>query len=291
VCNYIGISDRKFIAADIYSDSMYRHKYEFTEDLISDIETRAIEAGINYASITINDIVDNTLKILDEKNIVILFINLFYIPYRKDVYKKENSIHAVVVCGYNLQKQVFYVLDQKNYFSMTFTIWEISFENIIQATETLGEFVNNYKNCDLSYIYKTMGVCSSYKRSNDQPVNVNINHEMVINAKKYSHILMKEYDDFLNIIQLIGKEKTKIKEVIRIINTIIIRKKAEIYLLQNNPCLNEYYIENNHEILKNMQILKNSILKKDIEIEKIVLITLKIIDLDKNWYKNIHKII
>lgn len=286
VCNYIGISDWKVIVNDIYSDSIFRLKYGYSEH---DLYSLLLAIGVIANAYSKNEIVEYMLTILNNKNVVILFVDLFYIPYRTDVYQKENSVHAVVVCGYNLEKQVFYILDQKNFFSMDFAIREVSFENVSKSSSSLKKLRDNYKKMDLSYVCDTIGICSSYKKDNMEKINIDIKHEIIRQVKDNTGKLLYECDCFANKITAMKKTDNEIKEIVRVINSLLIRKKAEIYLLKECCCYNSESINNCQEILKKIQILKNCVLKKNVDSNKVVLYAETIVNQERKWFINIEE--
>ncbi|QNU66237.1 BtrH N-terminal domain-containing protein [Ruminiclostridium herbifermentans] len=108
---------------------------------------------------------------------VIAIIDCYYMPYRNDTYKKKHVLHPFLIKGYDEQEKVYYVIDQINDESLTYSDFKISYDDL-----KFG--LKSYDTCEAEDFFYCL---SSYSFNNNSNVDLLALKKYAIDIKKTYH--------------------------------------------------------------------------------------------------------
>lgn len=223
-----------------------------------------------------NVIVSDLKSSISNGKPVIICIDSFYEPIRKDVYNKEHWPHNLLVYGFDDTREVFNIIEHKNRKSMVYEKRELSYEHMVNCYE--GYF-DHYKNLDIInsdvnfVLYNDLIEFPTYFEFDAGADN---NQNLISNAKKIfcENLINNEtvLIDGLNKLVEYRKtftntvyDETQLKEgcdrLLKMLNTIISGRLVEEYRLKH--LLKEYPGITNKigSILDRWRDVRNGLLK------------------------------
>lgn len=97
-----------------------------------------------------DDIITSLTNDISDAKAVILWVDCYYAPSRKDMYQKVHWPHTWVIYGYNLEKKYFMTLDHTSKDSLNYKKINLSFEEVATAYNGFIDNENN-RNDKISY--------------------------------------------------------------------------------------------------------------------------------------------
>lgn len=207
---------------------------------------------------------------IDDDGPVIINIDWFYMSNQKQTYNKTHRMHTILVVGYDEDKEIYNIFDQKFVDTLTYDICEISFK-------ALKEAYNGY--LDLHKKKYSCGVVSIQKNDNQKNDNQKNDYDNLNIIKKLyiENILNKEYwkkrifiiKDYINNINELLDDTSfitvKFNSVLAGLNDIINQKNVEKYVystLFENDFDNISIIV---KIIKTWSLIRSKLLKCSFE--------------------------
>lgn len=87
-----------------------------------------------------NDIVNDMITAISKRRPVILWVDSFYEPFREDTYQKKHLLHTLLIYGFCLANQKFYIIEHDHEENLSYDCREISFDDLMNAYK--GYFIN-----------------------------------------------------------------------------------------------------------------------------------------------------
>lgn len=181
--NYIQLYINKDYCHD-WGDFYFPLPYELRpSDTCKWIHSQKIDRSI--AESKWGSIIDFIADFISSDNYVHLMINYFHVPQSMS-YQKDNTIHDVLVYGYDLSKETIYFSDFLN--SRKYSFEEISFTDFINAFTSYKQRTNDDYLKGIIYLYRFDSEC-------DYEFNIN---NILNSIKAYLSDAAPEYWDFYN---------------------------------------------------------------------------------------------
>lgn len=201
------------------------------------IEVILDDMGIKMKSLNYReDIISDIIKSINQNNPVIIYIDCFYEPFRKDAYHKNHWIHSLLIYGYDEQQGIMNIVEHKHRDNLSYENRTIKYEDIKNAYENYHiNFENkaklpSYFEFSLKDTGNLMGTTNPsnehYKKVFKNMVHEKENEasygleQLTVFSKLFKDILLDE-----------NLFKSKIDDLINSFNTIINIKQVEIFKL------------------------------------------------------------
>lgn len=102
--------------------------------LVRDMQQLLSSLGVVIqGDILISDIIAYIEKKLSVNQPIILFVDCFYLPYRKDTFKKTHLGHSLLIYGYNSEEGLFSVIEHSDQNTLDFKKMKISYNTVRTA--------------------------------------------------------------------------------------------------------------------------------------------------------------
>lgn len=162
---------------------------------------------------------------------VVLWIDTFYLPVRKDTYKKAHLNHTILVYGYNKGKNIFYIVEHERQENLSYKKMNISFNELEQAYN--GYLFHYQKDSEQSSGFILMDTKSTGIKREDSILKF----ETYYNESKNKNInSLKNLDDFVVFFKDITSSeelfKSNVEKLVHFLNEIINAKHMEKYRLK-----------------------------------------------------------
>ncbi len=227
-------------------------------DYININETEAIlsEMGVLYD--TTDDITDITNWVkngIDLQRPVIVWVDGYFEPLRKDAYRQTHIQHTLVVYGYNDDKGIFYIIEHSNADSLDYKYQSISYVDFIECCKgytQISEMPLAYKFFITDTTYESEGaIKEKFLASISQRYDV---MEKNILSFKYC---MNEY---MNILFEQDKLSENINYIIDVFNYVINAKRVEKYRSELFE-IEQKIIDVLNEQIENGKLVRNALTK------------------------------
>ncbi|WP_432409055.1 amino acid adenylation domain-containing protein [Wukongibacter sp. M2B1] len=268
VLRYFNLSIMSILINDIIIYEFQREK----GDIIQYIPTRNIEKVIEDMNIEVSfkkhsdNIIEDIITALDVHKPVIIWIDCYYSPIRRDEYKKKHLAHTLLIYGYDESKKVFYTIEHTNQYSFNYRKRLISYSDLANGFYGFQRYYNregfnayydfSYRgNFDLgrkelneSYI-KDVFKCNF--EENKEKIYSGL--ESIKQFREYFSSICKSEETFFNCIE----------EAIGKINSVINAKKVEVY--RNNILFNDLKgpVKIMESILEQWILIRMTLMKLD----------------------------
>ncbi len=208
------------------------------------------------------DIINDIIASVDNMNPVIIFIDCFYESIRKDTYQKIHWSHALLIYGYDSQKEIFNVLEHDYNENLTYLKREISFSDIFSSykgyLENFGS-LNNYTFIEFSKCFEdSQKSYGTEKHVTSFIDNILLKKEEIINSLDY---IKKFTEDIHPLLLSESISQTDMDNIINGFNNIINNKKSSIYIFKkvfgNDPTI----LNHHNDIINSWNFIRSVFLK------------------------------
>ena len=223
-----------------FTDGYYRLsengqlEFEYIDDIESSYSKEMLInlAGMAGMTVKINEEEASLLFIEDEidrLHPVISIIDCYYLPYRTDTYKRKHSIHPILIKGYDEREEVYYIIDQVNDESLTYSNYTISYNDFKQGTNALSIHENDdYFNYLSSYSYNK-NISLSLPEIKKEVIGIKKAHLQKFHQGKYA---IQKYIEVFTVNDIIDNMDSVIIQLNSIVNFKLIEKhKIELLFL------------------------------------------------------------
>ena len=159
---------------------------------------------------------------------VILWIDAFYIPYRKDVYYKSHWPHSILVYGYDEGDESFYVIDHAWRESLSYEKKKLAASALMESYNSyLKRFLASENVSETCYVFdknKELGI-ESIKEYQDIYRTCLLNHRKSIQRSLQNLQLFANSISYTSLINNINY----MEQLAKGINRIILNKEFELY--------------------------------------------------------------
>lgn len=124
-----------------FNDGIITVKYELYKILKNILDESGVWLHEYKGNVQIKEILKSELE---SNHPVIIFVDLFYLPYRADEYMKIHEDHSLLVIGYDDEKESLRVLEQTSINELNFNIMDINVDDMVLAHKEYVERINDF---------------------------------------------------------------------------------------------------------------------------------------------------
>ena len=214
VYEHFGVDDKFFVANNFLTHKFDRHRRKLScrfRSLLSEKKLEKLTGIKKNEIISTNNIINDIIKFIDKDCPVIVFLNSFAMPQKDDAYQQKHISHAILVYGYDIEKEVFYNIDYKYNNNYTYENKTIPFQDVEDAYVSFEKHLRRGKKKNSLFAFEKVG----------KPVEF----ETLVFQKQYFRFMpkvqrsyndAKEYLDYLCEILMcpdkLNKDAMKVKE-------------------------------------------------------------------------------
>lgn len=268
VLSYLGKDFKHLLVNTIYSYeiSQLNDKKIFSTDIgrIEELTTLLKQLGVHITrKKRVGSIFSSIEAAINNEKPVIIFVDPYYLPYRKDTYLKWHSYHAVLIYGYDNKNQQFHIIDQTNFLRLDYAKRKVAYHELIAAYEEVEEAIHtSFKNGDTNIRLHYLKEIGIYYEFENKGSSILLYKSY---AQQYSIKIQANLDSIYKGLNLIKGSLFTIDptESVHFINEIINIKRAEKYTVEKILSETKRYqmINTVDNIIRLWQNIKNLQLK------------------------------
>ncbi|GKU76569.1 beta-ketoacyl synthase N-terminal-like domain-containing protein [Paenibacillus sp. L3-i20] len=99
-----------------------------------------------------DDLTDELIQSIRQGNPVIVWIDIYYVPMRKDAYMKQHVDHTLLIYGYDEQNRLFYMLEHDRRENLSYKPCTIGFDDLVRACQGFQEHYQEMEHRAASYV-------------------------------------------------------------------------------------------------------------------------------------------
>lgn len=138
---------RSFYIQGLEKEGEYKYKYSFIGDLGQIMEELSIKY---YDDIFDNDFDYKVSRLLIKGYPVIVHVDCYYLPYCSEYFEKKHCDHVLTITKYDKSDNTFEILDQKNMDSVSFCVYIIKHDDLLNAVN--GGILNRDSFNNVDYV-------------------------------------------------------------------------------------------------------------------------------------------
>lgn len=240
-------------------DVLLRSEFTFFEE--TDLDRTLTRQGIKMQTLVEQDnIIPYLYKNLRNDRPVILWIDAFYIPYRKDVYHTLHWPHSILVYGYDEGDESFYVIDHTWRESLSYEKKKLTASALAESYDAyLKMYLSSENVSESCYVFEKNREHSmeSIEEYRDIYRNCLLNHRRTIQRSLENLQLFSNSISYTSLINNIDY----MKQLVEGINSIILNKDFELYRFAHFfPYLDNWF-ELQKKITSRWSIVRAKLLK------------------------------
>lgn len=202
---------------------------------INEIKNPAIivkeDLGLQFHSMLVSSEIFQDIQHAIQNNMpVIIWVDSYYLPYRKDTYQKKHLPHTLLVYGIFSDNAYLKIIDHDKYETLTYKKRGIATSDLKKAYEG---YLKNYSSYGYDTFYKFWRGIRKYKQSESVISLYKENYKRnknIVSDGLMTISLLERY--FLKIYQSESLLREQIENLLLKINYVMELKRAEKYVLQ-----------------------------------------------------------
>jgi len=222
-----------FLQNDISGYDIVNNKIEVKYHPAKPIETILEQSGIIMDdSAPIGNLINDIVTSLSADKVVIVAVDCYYEPIRKEMFLKNNWAHSLLVYGFDMEKRLFYVLEHSGVYHLDYKAAEIGFDDLVNAYDGYR------KNFGKTFLFPEYTRISFRKENCIENINRSFKPKISEEVRKELRSMVEKYDTvFKRLQEYVQNEKEykeHIKEFEHLVNQIAMSKKAELYKIEKS---------------------------------------------------------
>lgn len=125
--------------SQLYDKIIFSTEIGRKDEVAAQLKTMGIHATRKNE---VDDVFESIQTAIDNKKPVIVFIDPYYLSYRKDTFRKFHSNHAVLICGYDNKNQKVHLIDQTNFLRLDYAKREVPYHEFAAAFDIVKEVIH-----------------------------------------------------------------------------------------------------------------------------------------------------
>jgi len=218
----------------VYDNLSLNNKAHFAMNYIeiNSLEDALRSIGIDMKSLYYKeDLINDIKKSIEEDRPVIIWVDCFYEPFRKDSFEKKHWSHTLLIHGFNDNERTIDIVEHKHRDNLSYENRTITYEDIKNSYEG---YYNNFKSRSNSPAYFEFLLNKSYEMPNLDFESYK--RTFVKNQKEKEKEVLSGLEklrnfakDFENIVLDEEALKGKVEDLTNSFNMIINAKQVEVY--------------------------------------------------------------
>lgn len=265
IVNYYSGSINSFLINDIivyeYNYNDYELNFGIKYITIKNNLELYSECGIECTTKNeVANIVEEAKTVILNNNMIIIWVDCYYISSRPDAYKIEHVPHTLLVYGFDEEKTLFYIIDHKNKDSLLYNKCVVSYEDLQNAYRGYVERYVNPNREDTLYIFSGSKIHKDTSRDFllEFKNNIQSNREVLLVSMSVLRKIIKKLE---GIISDEMKLNNYLSTLIERLNAIINSKYIEKFRLERIKCENQVLNQLLEEIINNWDLVRKFVVK------------------------------
>lgn len=281
VIRHFNKSEIPFLFNDIYYYTMVNGLIKIEHVANRTIGELLEDQGLAFDEISgVNNLLNSLKEQLNLSRPVIVSVDSYYIPLRKDMYHEKHWSHAILIYGYDDERKLFYTIEQLTSDSLTYEERLIPYNNIVEAIDGFKEQFPNgsmYPTNRSVYISNGSDNFTFKEWFNYYKERVISNKDIILNGISHINTFVETLEDKFN--------EKNIGQVFECIHNIIIEKQLDRHKLKLLDLENQMLLEKLEEIIKILgnvrSILNKCLITKKFTRKSFEICKIKLLELEK----------